>query len=87
MNRRRMLVRWRRSLGGRTNTRVARHVQRTLIAGSFLLIPVAITYLILRLGFDALDGVLRPVTSWAFPDRVWLYLYSWSIWRVSSSPM
>ena len=65
MNRRRMLVHWRRSLGGRTNTKVARHIQRTLIAGSFLLIPVAITYLILRLGFDALDGVLRPVTSWA----------------------
>ena len=58
-------MRWRRSLGGRGYARVVRHMQRTLIAGSFLLVPLAITYLILRLGFDTLDGVLRPATRWA----------------------
>ena len=47
---------------------MVRHIQRTLIAGSFLLVPVAITYLILRLGFDTLDGVLKPATDWAL-DR------------------
>ncbi len=61
-------MRWRRSLGGRANARAVRHIQRTLIAGSFLLVPVAITYLILRLGFDTLDGVLKPATDWAL-DR------------------
>jgi uncharacterized membrane protein len=64
MNRCRILVRWCQTSGGRINTRVARHLQRTLIAGSFLLIPIAITYLILRLSFDTLNGILMPATNW-----------------------
>jgi uncharacterized membrane protein len=59
-----MLVRWRGSSGGRMNAAVMRHFQRTLIAGAFLLIPIGITYLILRLSFDTLDGILKPATNW-----------------------
>ncbi|MBI4338544.1 MAG: DUF502 domain-containing protein [Chloroflexi bacterium] len=40
------------------------HLRGSLIAGSLLLIPVALTYLILRFLFDVVDGVLSPFITW-----------------------
>lgn len=40
--------------------RVMRHFRRTLIAGLLLLMPVVLTYLVLRLLFNFVDGVLQP---------------------------
>jgi len=42
------------------------HFQRTLISGLLLLIPVALTYLIVSFLFDLVDGLLRPAMRWAF---------------------
>ena len=44
------------SLGG--------HIRRSLVSGLLLLLPVALTYLIIRFVFDLTDGVLRPWIEW-----------------------
>lgn len=41
------------------------HVRRTLVNGLLLLIPVALTYLVVRFLFDLVDGMLQPSTRWA----------------------
>ena len=46
----------RNSLGG--------HIRRSLVSGLLLLLPVALTYLIIRFVFDLTDGVLRPWIEW-----------------------
>ena len=56
---------------------ITKHIRRTFIAGSLLLIPVGLTYLVLRMMFDLVDGVLQPpiravletwgLGSWAIP--------------------
>ena len=38
----------------------SRHLRRVFAAGLFILIPVVITYLVLKILFDSIDGVLRP---------------------------
>ena len=43
---------------------LARHVRRSLISGVLLLLPVALTYVIIRFLFDLADGVLRPWIEW-----------------------
>ena len=43
---------------------VVRHIRGSLISGSLLLLPVALTYLILSFVFDLADGVLRPWIEW-----------------------
>ena len=60
-----------RGLGGRLRRKVRAHVRRTLLAGSLLLIPVALTYLVLRFIFDVVDGVLQPGVEWAFGELGW----------------
>ncbi len=42
------------------------HLRRTFIAGALLLIPVALTYLILVFIYDLVNGVLQPTVEWAF---------------------
>lgn len=37
-----------------------RHFRRTLISGLLLLVPIALTYVIVLFLFDLVDGVLRP---------------------------
>ncbi len=44
--------------------RLVGHVRLSLITGLILLIPVALTYLILRFMFDVVDGVLKPWLEW-----------------------
>ncbi|MDO8751624.1 MAG: DUF502 domain-containing protein [Dehalococcoidia bacterium] len=41
--------------------RVRAHFRRTIITGLLLLVPVVLTYLVLRLLFNFLDGILQPV--------------------------
>ena len=38
-----------------------RHFRNTLITGLLILVPVVITYWILRFIFESLDGILQPV--------------------------
>lgn len=42
------------------------HIRRTLVTGALMLVPVALTYLVLRLIFDLVNGVLQPSVEWAF---------------------
>ncbi|MSQ22831.1 MAG: DUF502 domain-containing protein [Dehalococcoidia bacterium] len=51
---------------GRVRRSIARHMRRNLITGSLMLVPVALTYLVLRFIFDLTDGVLQPTVQWAF---------------------
>ncbi len=37
------------------------HVSRSLVAGSFIFLPVAITYVLVRWVFDSIDGLLQPL--------------------------
>ena len=54
-----------RRYGGRLRLGIRSHLRKTLLAGSLLLIPVALTYLVLRFIFDVVDGVLQPGVEWA----------------------
>ena len=49
---------------------MALHLRKTLIAGLLLLVPLIVTYLVLRLVFDSLDGVLQPIFQRVFGVRV-----------------
>ena len=41
-----------------------RHIRQSLVGGLLLLVPVAITYVIIRFLFDLVDGVLGPWIEW-----------------------
>jgi len=43
--------------------RVARHFQRTLVAGVLVMLPIGITALVLRFIFDLLTPILQPLTD------------------------
>ena len=43
---------------------IGSHFRRTLVSGLLLLIPVALTYVIIRFLFDLVDGFLRPGIQW-----------------------
>ena len=44
--------------------RVGQHLRRRLVAGTLLLIPIVITYLLLRWVFLSVDSVLQPLFRW-----------------------
>lgn len=52
---------------GRT---LAAHFTRTMGTGLLLLVPVMITYLVLRLIFDAIDGILQPGLQTLFDRNI-----------------
>ncbi|MBI4199622.1 MAG: DUF502 domain-containing protein [Chloroflexi bacterium] len=54
----------------RLRRKIGAHLRRTLIAGTLLLVPVALTYLILRFIFDLVDGVLQPFIEQVFDRRL-----------------
>ncbi|MBI4202700.1 MAG: DUF502 domain-containing protein [Chloroflexi bacterium] len=58
------------SLCRRVKRSIGNHTRRTLITGSLLLIPVALTYLVLRFIFDVVDQVLGPGITWVLNN--WL---------------
>jgi len=41
--------------------RFGRHIRRSVIGGLLLLIPVVLTYMVLKLLFETIDGVLKPI--------------------------
>ena len=43
--------------------RIARHFQRTLVAGMLVMLPIGITALVLKFLFDLLTPILQPVTD------------------------
>ena len=43
--------------------KIARHVRATLIAGVLILVPIAITYVLLLWVFNSIDGLLAPVVD------------------------
>ncbi|MBM3939589.1 MAG: DUF502 domain-containing protein [SAR202 cluster bacterium] len=45
---------------------VAQHLRSRFTAGLLVLVPIIGTYLILRIFFDFLDGVLKPAFEWIF---------------------
>ena len=49
--------------------RLSAHLARTIGAGLLLLVPVVITYLVLRLLFTSIDDVLQPALEEAFGRR------------------
>lgn len=49
---------------GRSRDRFNVHVRRTVLTGTLLLVPVALTYLILKFIFDVVNGVLQPSVQW-----------------------
>ena len=50
--------------------RITRHFRGTLIGGLLLLVPVIITYVVLRWLFYAIDGLLQPFIQEAFNRNV-----------------
>ena len=41
------------------------HLRKAFVRGLFVMIPVVLTYMVLKLLFDIVDGVLQPVVEWA----------------------
>ncbi len=66
--RRRLSILLRRSFVGRTERRFMGHIRRALLAGVLLLVPLVLTYVVVRWLFVTLDGVLQPVVQWVL-DR------------------
>ena len=46
--------------------RFGRHIRRSVIGGLLLLIPVVLTYMVLKFLFDAIDGVFKPIIEGIF---------------------
>lgn len=46
------------------------NVKRNLITGLFVIIPLGITYLILKIVFKWLDGILSPIIVFIFGDKI-----------------
>lgn len=45
-------------------SRLGATLRRRLVAGGLLLVPIVVTYLVLRWAFLAADGILQPVVRW-----------------------
>ena len=43
--------------------RLKSHVSRSLVAGSFIFLPIAITYVLVRWVFNHIDGLLQPLVN------------------------
>ena len=46
------------------------HLRRAFVRGLFVLIPVVLTYMVLKLLFDIVDGVLQPLVEGVFGNRI-----------------
>ena len=50
-------------------SKLRRHLRRTVVAGILILVPLLVTYLLLRMAFEFIDGVLQPqIASWTGVD-------------------
>jgi len=70
-----MTTRVRRRYGGHLRWRITAHLRRTVLAGILLLVPVALTYVIIRFVVDVVDGVLQPSIQWV-SDR---WGFQWTV--------
>lgn len=50
---------------------VARHLRRTFVAGVIVLVPVVITFVVIRWLFNIIDGLLQPVVERALGGWTW----------------
>ena len=46
------------------------HLRRAFVRGLFVMIPLVLTYMVLKLLFDIVDGVLQPVVETGFGSRI-----------------
>lgn len=46
------------------------HLRRALVRGLFVMIPVVLTYMVLKLLFDVVDGVLQPLVEKGLGSRI-----------------
>ena len=46
------------------------HLRRALVRGLFVMIPVVLTYMVLKLLFDVVDGVLQPLVEKGLGNRI-----------------
>ena len=46
------------------------HLRRAFVRGLFVMIPVVLTYMVLKLLFDVVDGVLQPLVEKGFGSRI-----------------
>ena len=46
------------------------HLRRAFVRGLFVMIPAVLTYMVLKLLFDIVDGVLQPLVESAFGSRI-----------------
>ena len=49
---------------GNIRNSIVRHFRRSFVSGLLLLVPIALTYVIVSFLFDLVDGVLRPWMQW-----------------------
>ena len=49
----------------RTLKAVGLHIRTTLVAGVLIILPIAVTFLLLKFVFDFFDPVLKPVFEYA----------------------
>ena len=54
------------SILGRTERNVTRHIRLALIAGLLLLVPLGLTYLLVKWLFNLIDSILQPLMQWIF---------------------
>jgi len=54
------------SLIGQTERGITRHIKLALVAGSLLLIPLGLTYLLVKWLFNSIDSILQPFMQWLF---------------------
>ena len=54
------------SIIGRTERGIMRHIRLALIAGSLLLIPLGLTYILVKWLFNSIDSILHPLVQWSF---------------------
>jgi uncharacterized membrane protein len=51
-------------------TMLGKHLRTVFITGLLILVPVVITYLVLRLVFNFVDGILQPAIEQGFGKRI-----------------
>ena len=55
-----------RSISEFVGTRIGGHLRKTTVGGLFVLVPMVVTYVVLKFLFDAIDGLLQPAIEPVF---------------------
>ena len=54
----------------KSSSRMARHLRVKLLAGLFVIVPLVITYVVLRFLFSYMDGIFQPLLREALPFSI-----------------